>query len=64
MKIKLTPADHAWQNESSKYSKIRKYRLKISCVIGLIHLMGRFGWLEIRDFTRTSANVRTRCYVI
>ena len=31
MKIKLTPADHAWQNESSKYSKIRKYQFEDYC---------------------------------
>lgn len=31
MNIKLTPADHAWQNESSKYSKIRKYLFEDYC---------------------------------
>ena len=31
MKIKLTPADHAWQNESGKYSKIRKYQFEDYC---------------------------------
>lgn len=29
--IKLTPADHAWQNESSKYSKIRKFKFEDYC---------------------------------
>lgn len=31
MNIKLTPADHAWQNESSKYSKIRKFEFEDYC---------------------------------
>ncbi len=31
IKITLTPADHAWQNESSKYSKIRKYAFEDYC---------------------------------
>lgn len=31
LNIKLTPADHAWQNESSKYSKIRKFKFEDYC---------------------------------
>lgn len=31
VQIKLTPADHAWQNETSKYSKIRKYMFEDYC---------------------------------
>ncbi len=31
MTIRLTPADHAWQNESSKYSKIRTYQFDDYC---------------------------------
>lgn len=31
LNIKLTPADHAWQNESSKYSKIRKFEFEDYC---------------------------------
>ena len=31
LNVKLTPADHAWQNESSKYSKIRKFEFEDYC---------------------------------
>lgn len=31
LNVKLTPADHAWQNESSKYSKIRKFQFEDYC---------------------------------
>lgn len=31
MKITLTPADHAWQNEKEKYRQIREYRFEDYC---------------------------------
>lgn len=39
MKITLTPADHAWQNESSKYSKIRNFKFEDYCGF----------WIETKD---------------
>lgn len=41
VKITLTPADHAWQNESTKYSKIRKFNFEDYCGF----------WLETKDGT-------------
>ncbi|WP_368263290.1 MBL fold metallo-hydrolase [Clostridium disporicum] len=41
MDITLTPADHAWQNESSKYSKIRKFNFEDYCGF----------WIETKDGT-------------
>ncbi|MEG0452878.1 MAG: MBL fold metallo-hydrolase [Coprobacillus sp.] len=31
LKIKLTPADHAWQNEKEKYRKLREYKFEDYC---------------------------------
>lgn len=41
MNIRLTPADHAWQNESSKYSKIREFKFEDYCGF----------WIETNDGT-------------
>lgn len=41
IKITLTPADHAWQNEKEKYASIREYQMKDYCGF----------WIETKDGT-------------
>lgn len=39
MKVKLTPADHAWQNEKAKYRSLREYKFEDYCGY----------WIETKD---------------
>lgn len=41
IKVTLTPADHAWQNEKEKYRSVRKYEMEDFCGF----------WIETKDGT-------------